>query len=121
MAELLRSGRYADEIMAEVAAAGVAMSPPRTRGRQLPTGRAGRRSRRGKKPVLHRTFPVVQQIPTYRGKPFAANLTAGLTVGALAIPSSMAYAELIGVPPVYGLYVLLLPLVVYAASGRRAR
>ena len=69
------------------------------------------------RPALQRTFPVAQNLPSYRRKPFVRDLTAGLTVGALAIPSAMAYAELIGIPPVYGLYVLLLPLVAYALLG----
>jgi len=70
-----------------------------------------------KKPVIQRTFPVSEHLSTYRRRPFLRDAVAGLTVGALAIPSAMAYAQLIGVPPVYGLYVLLLPLVAYAALG----
>ena len=70
-----------------------------------------------RKPVLQRTFPVSEHLPTYRRRPFFRDAVAGLTVGALAIPSAMAYAQLIGVPPVNGLYVLLLPLVAYALLG----
>jgi SulP family sulfate permease len=73
--------------------------------------------RKAKKPALQRTFPVTEHLPKYRRRRFVRDLTAGLTVGALAIPSSMASAELIGVPPVFGLYVLLLPLIAYAALG----
>ncbi len=61
--------------------------------------------------------------------PFTANLhhyprrflrpdaLAGLTVAALAIPSGMAYAEVAGLPPVAGLYGLLLPAIAYALLG----
>ena len=45
------------------------------------------------------------------------DLVAGVTVGAMLIPQSMAYAELAGMPPEYGFYAVLLPLVVYAVVG----
>ena len=38
-------------------------------------------------------------------------------MAALALPAAMAYAELAGVPPVVGLYTLLLPAVAYAFLG----
>ena len=46
------------------------------------------------------------------------NFQAGTTTAILLIPQSMAYALVAGVPPVYGLYASLLPLVVYALLGR---
>ena len=46
-----------------------------------------------------------------------ADLVAGATVGAMLIPQSMAYAELAGMPPEYGFYAVILPLVVYAVVG----
>ncbi|MGB3546834.1 MAG: sulfate permease [Saprospiraceae bacterium] len=45
------------------------------------------------------------------------DLTAGLTVGMLCVPQSMAYALLAGLPPVYGLYAALIPLILYAIFG----
>jgi high affinity sulfate transporter 1 len=45
------------------------------------------------------------------------DLVAGLTVGAMLIPQSMAYAELAGMPPEYGFYAVLGALVVYALVG----
>ncbi|HET6968164.1 MAG TPA: SulP family inorganic anion transporter [Ornithinibacter sp.] len=45
------------------------------------------------------------------------DLVAGATVGAMLIPQSMAYAELAGMPPEYGFYAVLAPLVVYAVVG----
>jgi len=38
-------------------------------------------------------------------------------VAAVAVPIAIAYAQLAGVPPVYGLYASLLPLVAYALLG----
>lgn len=46
------------------------------------------------------------------------NFQAGTTTAIMLIPQSMAYALVAGVPPVYGLYASLLPLVVYAFLGR---
>ena len=45
------------------------------------------------------------------------DLVAGVTVGAVAVPSSLAMAELAGLPVVYGLYGDLLPLAVYGLLG----
>ena len=46
-----------------------------------------------------------------------ADLRAGAVVGAVLVPMGMTYAVLAGVPPVYGLYASLVPLVAYAALG----
>lgn len=45
------------------------------------------------------------------------DLNAGLTVGVLLIPQGMAYASIAGLPPVYGLYTAIVPLLVYAVFG----
>ncbi len=46
-----------------------------------------------------------------------SDLVAGVTVGAVAVPSSLAMAELAGLPVVYGLYGTFLPLGVYGLLG----
>lgn len=51
--------------------------------------------------------------PTYGTAGFRRDLVAGLTVGVILIPQSIAYGVLAGVPPVYGLYAALVPMVVY--------
>lgn len=53
----------------------------------------------------------------YRRDWLRVDLVAGLTVGAMLIPQSMAYAELAGMPPEYGFYAVLAPLVVYTVVG----
>jgi sulfate permease, SulP family len=45
------------------------------------------------------------------------DLVAGITVGAVAVPASLAMAELGGLPVVYGLYATFLPLAVYGLLG----
>lgn len=45
------------------------------------------------------------------------DLLAGLTVSLVAIPQSLAYAQLAGVPAYYGLYAALLPTIVGALFG----
>ena len=70
-----------------------------------------------KDPLLVRAIPLAGQIPRYRAPSARRDLLAGLTVAALAVPSAMAYAEVAGVPPVHGLYALLLPTVAYVLLG----
>jgi sulfate permease, SulP family len=46
-----------------------------------------------------------------------ADLSAGITVAAMLVPQSMAYAMLAGLPPQVGLYASTVPLVLYALLG----
>jgi len=46
---------------------------------------------------------------------------AGLTVGILLIPQSMAYALIAGLPVIYGLYASLVPQIIYALIGSSRR
>ncbi|MFC2085601.1 SulP family inorganic anion transporter [Bacteroidota bacterium] len=48
---------------------------------------------------------------------YATDIKAGLTVGVVLVPQAVAYAVLAGMPPVYGLYASLLPLIVYSLFG----
>ncbi|TVP78726.1 MAG: solute carrier 26 family protein [Gemmatimonadales bacterium] len=53
----------------------------------------------------------------YDGTDLRADVGAGVTVGVMLVPQGMAYALIAGVPPVYGLYASLVPLLVYALAG----
>ena len=67
-------------------------------------------------PWLLRIFPFLRwQRPT--GEILRADLSAGLAVALVLVPQSMAYAQLAGLPPVYGLYASLLPVIVAALWG----
>ena len=46
-----------------------------------------------------------------------ADLIAGITVSLVAIPQSLAYAQLAGVPAYYGLYAALIPTIIGAVFG----
>ena len=53
----------------------------------------------------------------YRPRWLRRDLVAGLTVWAVLVPESLAYATIAGVPPVVGLYAAVPALVLYAAVG----
>ena len=53
----------------------------------------------------------------YRKEWLAADVVAGLTVAAVVIPKSMAYATIAGLPVQVGLYTALVPMLVYALLG----
>ena len=48
-----------------------------------------------------------------------ADFIAGLTVALVLIPQSMAYAQLAGLPPYYGLYASILPPAMAGLFGSR--
>ena len=62
-------------------------------------------------------LPILGWLQTYSRADFRGDLLAGLTVGVMLVPQGMAYAMLAGLPPVYGLYAGLVPLLLYAFFG----
>ncbi|WP_373517552.1 SulP family inorganic anion transporter [Pricia sp.] len=66
---------------------------------------------------MRRFLPFLQWLPTYTKRWFAKDMVAGLTVGILLVPQGMAYAMIAGMPPVYGLYAALVPILIYAFLG----
>jgi SulP family sulfate permease len=57
----------------------------------------------------------------YDGAALRGDLMAGVAVGVMLVPQAMAYALVAGVPPVYGLYASLVPLLVYPLVGGAKR
>lgn len=53
----------------------------------------------------------------YQLSALPTDIIAGLVVGVLVIPQSLGYAVLAGLPPVYGLYAAIVPVLVYAWIG----
>ena len=66
---------------------------------------------------LGRFAPGLADLRRYRAADVPADLTAGLSVAAVALPVGVAYAQLAGFDPVIGLYSSILPLVAYALFG----
>lgn len=64
-----------------------------------------------------RLLPGLAVLRGYRRPWLRADVFGGLTVGAMLIPQSMAYAELAGMPPVTGFYAVIGALVIYALVG----
>lgn len=62
-------------------------------------------------------IPMLEWIRNYSSDHFKGDLNAGLTVGIMLIPQGMAYAVLGGLPPIYGLYASIVPLLLYAVFG----
>jgi SulP family sulfate permease len=54
--------------------------------------------------ALYRFVPAIDALRTYSFRIFASDTMAGLTVAAVAVPQAMAYAQIAGIPPQYGLY-----------------
>jgi SulP family sulfate permease len=69
------------------------------------------------KTVLARIFPFVGWFRGYSKATLRADVISGLTVALVLIPQSMAYAQLAGLPPYYGLYAAFLPPMVAALFG----
>ena len=66
---------------------------------------------------IRSTLPITQWLPQYERTWLRPDLVAGLTLAAYAIPVSVAYASLAGLPPQAGLYCYLVGGVVYAVFG----
>ena len=67
--------------------------------------------------MLRRLFPLTGQLRDASRGSLRSDLSAGFTVGVMLVPQGMAYALIAGVPPIYGLYTGLVPLLVYALLG----
>ncbi|WP_372639136.1 SulP family inorganic anion transporter, partial [Fodinibius sp.] len=66
---------------------------------------------------LKKTFKIVDWLPRYSLSKLRGDLSAGLTTGIMFIPQGMAYAVIAGVPPIYGLYAGVIPLLIYPLLG----
>ena len=67
--------------------------------------------------IAQRLFPVFSWLPAYRREWLLPDALAGLAVWAVMVPESMAYAGIVGVPPIMGLYTIVPPLIAYALLG----
>jgi SulP family sulfate permease len=67
--------------------------------------------------MLETLFPFLKWFKRYRVDSLRLDALSGLTVALVLIPQSMAYAQLAGLPPYYGLYASFLPPMVAALFG----
>lgn len=61
--------------------------------------------------------PILDWLPNYRRQWLRTDILAGLTIWAVMVPEALAYASIAGVPAIYGLYTVPLPLFIYAILG----
>jgi sulfate permease, SulP family len=69
------------------------------------------------KKELHKHIPAIKWLSEYSLKLFGSDTVSGLTLAAYAIPVSLAYATLAGLPPQYGIYGYLIGGLFYAMLG----
>src|SRR5215468_11003737 len=68
--------------------------------------------------ALARSFlPIFGWLPTYRPEWLWPDVFAGVALWAVMVPEGMAYAGIVGVPPVMGLYTIVPALLAYALLG----
>src|SRR5215471_6490287 len=62
-------------------------------------------------------FPILQGIRPITPAQVPAEIVAGLTLAALAVPEVMGYTKISGTPVITGLYTILIPTVLFALFG----
>lgn len=62
-------------------------------------------------------IPLANELRHYRREWLRPDVIAGLTTAAVVIPKAMAYATIAGIPVQMGLYVALVPMLVYSVLG----
>src|SRR5271169_1438476 len=67
--------------------------------------------------IAQKLLPILGWLPGYRRDWLLPDVLAGLAVWAVMVPESMAYAGILGVPPIMGLYTIVPPLIAYALLG----
>lgn len=70
---------------------------------------------------LNRHAPGLYALTRYRRRWLAGDLAAGCAIAAVSLPLALAYAAIVGVPPMAGLQSAILPLAVYALFGPSRR
>ena len=66
--------------------------------------------------MLANLFPFLRWFPL-TGDKLRSDLIAGITVALILVPQSMAYAQLAGLPVVYGLYASFIPVIIASLWG----
>ncbi len=69
-----------------------------------PPNRLATKPRASLSETFYRLVPAFDSLRNYSWRTFSSDTMAGLTVAAVAVPQAMAYAQIAGIPPQYGLY-----------------
>ena len=67
--------------------------------------------------IVQQLLPILRWLPAYRREWLGPDALAGLAGWAVMVPEGMAYAPIVGVPPIMGLYTIVPPLIAYALLG----
>src|SRR5215469_7200119 len=67
--------------------------------------------------AAHRLLPILDWISGYRREWLLPDIFAGVALWAVMVPEAMAYAGIVGVPPIMGLYTIVPALLAYALLG----
>ena len=62
-------------------------------------------------------LPILGWLPAYRREWLLPDFFAGVALWAVMVPEGMAYAGIVGVPPIMGLYTIVPALLAYALLG----
>ncbi|QFI70220.1 SulP family inorganic anion transporter [Sinorhizobium alkalisoli] len=62
-------------------------------------------------------LPLLASLDGYDGKALRSDVSAGLAIAAVGLPSAIAYPAIAGLPPETGIYASITPLVAYALFG----
>ena len=67
--------------------------------------------------LVRQLLPILGWLPSYQRSWLLPDILAGLALWAVMVPEGMAYAGIVGVPPIMGLYTIIPPLIAYALLG----
>jgi len=67
--------------------------------------------------MAHRFLPILDWVSGYRRDWLLPDALAGVALWAVMVPEAMAYAGIVGVPPIMGLYTIVPALLAYALLG----
>jgi SulP family sulfate permease len=67
--------------------------------------------------AARKLLPILDWLPAYRREWLLPDVLAGVALWAVMVPEGMAYAGIVGVPPIMGLYTIVPALFAYALLG----
>jgi high affinity sulfate transporter 1 len=67
--------------------------------------------------AARKILPILEWLPSYRRESLLPDCLAGMALWAVMVPEGMAYASIVGVPLIMGLYTIVPALVAYALLG----